>query len=241
MKPCTMAFFLCLTGVLGFAPVAGCDVEAASVAATRDGARENGVEVEVSRCDLRRAPGPWAPTVTANLARSVDSTGVMCGDFHVHTNRSLDSDRAGISAVKVHLRRNCDLEGATEIPSDEPDTRRFERIISVVDDFQAVRSYSFEGGCITYRFDFDRQGRALVNEVSVAIGFIDRSAVDALGWSRALRGRPIDGVCERFRNASEAAATSLSVRGKIMLIVVPWPVPAGQFAAYDDATTVTAA
>jgi hypothetical protein len=93
---------------------------------------------------------------------------------------TLDSDRAGISAVKVHLRRNCDLEGATEIPSDEPDTRRFERIISVVDDFQAVRSYSFEGGCITYRFDFDRQGRALVNEVSVAIGFLDRSALDAL-------------------------------------------------------------
>ncbi len=46
-----------------------CDVEAASVAATRDGARENGVEVEVTRCDLRRAPGPWAPTVTANLVR----------------------------------------------------------------------------------------------------------------------------------------------------------------------------
>ena len=37
--------------------------------ATRDGARDNGVEVEVSRCDLRRAPGPWAPTVTANLVR----------------------------------------------------------------------------------------------------------------------------------------------------------------------------
>ena len=54
---------------LGFAPVLGCDVEAASVAATRDGARDNGVEVEVSRCDLRRAPGPWAPTVTANLVR----------------------------------------------------------------------------------------------------------------------------------------------------------------------------
>ena len=98
---------------------------------------------------------------------------------------TLDSDRAGISAVKVHLRRNCDLEGATEIPSDEPDTRRFERIISVVDDFQAVRSYSFDGGCITYRFDFDRQGRALVNEVSVAISFIKRSALDALVRERS--------------------------------------------------------
>ncbi len=54
---------------LGFGPVLACDVEPASVAATRDGARDNGVEVEVSRCDLRRAPGPWAPTVTANLVR----------------------------------------------------------------------------------------------------------------------------------------------------------------------------
>ena len=54
---------------LGFGPVTACDVEAASVAATEDGARENGVEVEVSRCDLRRGPGPWAPTVTANLVR----------------------------------------------------------------------------------------------------------------------------------------------------------------------------
>jgi ribosomal protein L11 methyltransferase len=54
---------------LGFAPVLACDVEEASVVATREGARDNGVEVEASRCDLRRAPGPWAPTVTANLVR----------------------------------------------------------------------------------------------------------------------------------------------------------------------------
>ncbi|HET8950669.1 MAG TPA: hypothetical protein VFN44_09160, partial [Solirubrobacteraceae bacterium] len=44
-------------------------VEEASVVATRDGARDNDVEVEATRCDLRRSPGPWAPTVTANLVR----------------------------------------------------------------------------------------------------------------------------------------------------------------------------
>jgi len=54
---------------LGFAPVLACDVEPASVSATRDGARENGVAVEVTRCDLRRDAGPWAPAVTANLVR----------------------------------------------------------------------------------------------------------------------------------------------------------------------------
>ena len=98
---------------------------------------------------------------------------------------TLDSDRAGISAVKVALQPHCDLQGATEISSDEPGTRRFERIISVVEGFHAVRSYQFEGGCITYRFDFDRQGRALVNEVSVAIGFMDRSAIDTLVRQRS--------------------------------------------------------
>jgi hypothetical protein len=101
------------------------------------------------------------------------------------TRFTLDSDRAGISAVKVHLRRSCDIRGATEIASDEPGTRRFERIISVVDDFKAVRSYEFEGGCITYEFDFDRQGRALVNEVSVAIGFIDRAGVEEMVRERS--------------------------------------------------------
>jgi ribosomal protein L11 methyltransferase len=54
---------------LGFGPVTACDVEPASVAATRDAARDNGVDVAVSRCDLRRKPGPHAPTVTANLVR----------------------------------------------------------------------------------------------------------------------------------------------------------------------------
>lgn len=98
---------------------------------------------------------------------------------------TLDSDRAGISAVEVTLQRRCELGGATEIPSDEPGTLRFERIISVVNEFQAVRSYDFDGGCITYRFDFDRQGRALVNKVSVAIGFIDPTAVDALVRQRS--------------------------------------------------------
>jgi ribosomal protein L11 methyltransferase len=54
---------------LGWAPVTACDVEEASVEATRAAARANGVEIAVSRCDLRRAGGPWAPTVVANLVR----------------------------------------------------------------------------------------------------------------------------------------------------------------------------
>ena len=54
---------------LGFEPVLACDVERASVEATLAAAAANGVEVATSRCDLRRGPGPWAPTVVANLVR----------------------------------------------------------------------------------------------------------------------------------------------------------------------------
>jgi ribosomal protein L11 methyltransferase len=67
----------CGTGVLaiaaarlGWHPVLACDWEAASVEATRENAAVNGVPgIEVSRVDLRRAEGPWAPTVVANLVR----------------------------------------------------------------------------------------------------------------------------------------------------------------------------
>ena len=54
---------------LGFDPVLACDLERASVEATLAAAAANGVEVTASRCDLRAAPGPWAPTVVANLVR----------------------------------------------------------------------------------------------------------------------------------------------------------------------------
>src|SRR5262249_39939188 len=52
---------------LGWTPVLACDHDPASVAATRAGAAANGVEVDVCRCDLRERPGPFAPTVLANL------------------------------------------------------------------------------------------------------------------------------------------------------------------------------
>ena len=54
---------------LGFAPVLACDHEREAVAATLAAASANDVVVEAGRCDLHRSPGPWAPTVLANLVR----------------------------------------------------------------------------------------------------------------------------------------------------------------------------
>ncbi len=68
----------CGTGVLaiaaarlGFAPVLACDHDPAALAATRENAAANGVELAVERVDLRRASGPFAPTVCANLVRAL--------------------------------------------------------------------------------------------------------------------------------------------------------------------------
>ena len=94
---------------------------------------------------------------------------------------SLDSDRAGERALVVRLFPSCRVGRATEITSDEVGTRRFERVESVVGEYRGIRYYLFDGGCVTYRFDFDRQGLALVNEVSLAIGFISREEVADLG------------------------------------------------------------
>jgi ribosomal protein L11 methyltransferase len=64
---------------LGFDPVVACDHDPASLKATQISARNNAVTVAISACDLRRAPGPWAPTVTANLVRPLllEVAGIM--------------------------------------------------------------------------------------------------------------------------------------------------------------------
>jgi ribosomal protein L11 methyltransferase len=55
---------------LGFDPVSALDNDPAAVAATRENARANGVELaRVERFDLREQPLPSAPTVVANLVR----------------------------------------------------------------------------------------------------------------------------------------------------------------------------
>ena len=90
---------------------------------------------------------------------------------------ALDSDRAGDRAVRVTLRPRCDVAGATEIVTDEPGARRYERVESVVSEYRGVRTYQYPGGCVTYRFEFARRGLALVNEVSLAIGFVSRAEV----------------------------------------------------------------
>ncbi len=102
------------------------------------------------------------------------------GPIDVRTGRArftLDSDRAGVSAVRVTLVERCDTRKATEIPTDELGTRRFEEIHVVTPGFAATRYYTFRGGCVTYGFRFQEEGRVLVNEASLALSFVPREAL----------------------------------------------------------------
>jgi len=96
----------------------------------------------------------------------------------------LFSDRAGDRAVTVTLTASCDVRGAVEVPSeaDEAGLRRYEEPESLPPAFSGNRYYLFPGGCIRYRFDFQRGGSfALVVEATEALSFVSRAeGVEAL-------------------------------------------------------------
>lgn len=120
------------------------------------------------------------PTASRVPCVRVLPAGWSYGPAHIRSGRSrflLASDRAGARAVEVTLTKSCDRRGATEITSDEPGTRRFERIESVTPGFSSTRFYTFQGGCTSYRFRFRNEGRVLVNEASLALTFLSRQAV----------------------------------------------------------------
>ena len=90
----------------------------------------------------------------------------------------LDSDRAGPRALTVTLAAACDTAGAHQIPSDQPGTRRFERPLSLVPQFSALRFYTFPGGCVTYQFSFAHgTSPALAGAADSAPAFQSRSTL----------------------------------------------------------------
>ena len=82
--------------------------------------------------------------------------------------------------LRVELRRTCDTTGATQVPTDEPGTRRFERLRSVSPAYVGERLYLYDGGCtrLTFALSGADQVQA-VGEASLAVGFVARDAVRA--------------------------------------------------------------
>jgi hypothetical protein len=106
-------------------------------------------------------------------------SGWSVGGADMATGRArfwLDSDQAGAQAVTITLSATCDVSGAQQIPSDQPGTRRFERPLSLGPPYEALRFYTFPGGCATYRFSFARgKSPLLAIPVGSAVAFVPRA------------------------------------------------------------------
>jgi hypothetical protein len=142
-------------------------------------------------CADRGAPG--SPTVLLEAQAVPSATLLPCikaepsgwtyGSTFVRNGLArftLDSDREGARAVTVLLTPSCDLEGATLVPTDEPGTRRYERVGDISPDggFSGSTYYVFPGGCVVYELVFKGRNRAgPVTEVNLALGFISREAL----------------------------------------------------------------
>ena len=110
----------------------------------------------------------------------------------------LDSDRGGIHAVEVSLRRSCDTAGAIEEQPapDEANTRVFVRPDSLNPSFTGVRFLLFDGGCIDYTFNFaSGASSTLAIEAIEALSLLPRATIvaevhDATGLSLCRAGAP---------------------------------------------------
>ncbi len=126
------------------------------------------------------------PSATSVPCLAALPAGWSVGGVKVESDKTrfwLNSAVGGTHAVKVSLlpANQCSVEGSSEIPSDEVGMRRYELPQQLPPDLKVSRTYLFEGGCVTYQFDFAGDASAsLVFEADQALAFQPRS--DLVDW-----------------------------------------------------------
>ena len=91
---------------------------------------------------------------------------------------TLNHDRAGGRAVVARLAATCDPAGATEVPSERPGVRHYQRTERRTGRFTATWYDQFPGGCVTYRLQSttDTQG-TFAAEAPLVLGLTTRQAL----------------------------------------------------------------
>lgn len=87
----------------------------------------------------------------------------------------LDSDRAGDNAATFRFEETCDIGDAVPEPSSYEGVAHFDAIERLQPSFRARSYLQFDGGCVTWIYDFDR-GASATESVAVeeALEFITR-------------------------------------------------------------------
>ncbi|HUP72930.1 MAG TPA: phosphatase PAP2 family protein [Acidimicrobiales bacterium] len=134
------------------------------------------------------------PTATSVPCIASFPAGWHLGGVRVRHDQArfwLNSDRGGEHAVEATLLppEDCTVDNATEVPSDEPGTRRYEQPDQLPPGLRSTRYYVFPGGCVTYRFAFSgRASAALIFDADSALSFQPRAIlVDAVQERSGLR------------------------------------------------------
>lgn len=113
---------------------------------------------------LDRLPPGW----------SVESFRVERG----RTDFSLLSDRAAGRAVVVRFQAGCPLPGAVPTSSRGPGIRTYIRLDSIEPRYSGTLLDQFPGGCVTYRFSFQRGSHIpLVQDFENAVRLVSRHSL----------------------------------------------------------------
>jgi tRNA A-37 threonylcarbamoyl transferase component Bud32 len=114
---------------------------------------------------LRSLPPGWTVgRVTVNNGRSVIS---------------LNHDRAGAGVMTIRLTAACDTQGATEVASDQPQIRQYQRVDRLAPRFEATRFDLFPGGCVTARAAVPAANRAeITSDLSTLLGYTTRQTLE---------------------------------------------------------------
>ena len=94
------------------------------------------------------------------------------------TSFRLDTSGGPTTRLKVVLQEDCSVAGATEVATDQPGTVRYDRLPTQTGN-RMVRTYTFTGGCVNYEFEMNRVTGGLVDEASLAVGFLTRAEVES--------------------------------------------------------------
>lgn len=92
----------------------------------------------------------------------------------------LDSDRAGATAATLRFVERCEPGRAVSVPSDLEGAERFDDIERLEPGFRARTFYVYDGGCVTWRFDFD-SGASATESVAIegAVTLVSRDDLNA--------------------------------------------------------------
>jgi hypothetical protein len=142
------------------------------------------IQARTLRCEPHEPLLLMAQSVpTASLVPCIEilPVGWTLGDVVVGNGQSrftMTSDRSGV--LVADLTASCDLAGAVELTSEQPEARRYLRIERNPAGVAMTRTYTFPGGCITQRLVAPEASRQqLAGESSFALGFTTRDALAA--------------------------------------------------------------